>query len=346
MYTFHYFLIISFNYMKSYPIFLFAILLFSSLFAQKEGIEFNQTKHDFGTLYKGGPTEHTFEFTNISGKPVKLQSVKASCGCTTPNWSQDEVAPGAKGSIATKYDSQRVGQFNKTITVVYDTAQKPIVLTIMGNILDTTAEAQHKHAAIPKIQYDFPQGNISFERKSEFVGPVDTDKKKAISFRMRNMGKESITFQKPAASDTDPVFGNFVFAPSTLQAGQEGVMEVVLDASKYTEKGGFTKKLIIPTNDSEVPNKELEVIGEFVRVLTPEEKLRVPKIVFDATEYDAKTALEGEKVVHKFTFTNAGKEDLIIESAKGSCGCTVAEPKLPLRLTLLAEQEQMSKPLL
>ena len=48
---------------------------------------------------------------------------------------------------------------------------------------------------------------------------------------------------------------------------------------------------------------------------------------FDHKDYDFGTVKEGEKVAHTYTFTNTGKEPLIISSAKGSCGCTV--PKWP-----------------
>ena len=41
---------------------------------------------------------------------------------------------------------------------------------------------------------------------------------------------------------------------------------------------------------------------------------------------------EGEQREYDFEFTNTGKEDLIIEDCKGSCGCTVPEwPKDPIK---------------
>jgi hypothetical protein len=41
--------------------------------------------------------------------------------------------------------------------------------------------------------------------------------------------------------------------------------------------------------------------------------------------------MEGPKYEHSFTFTNTGNENLIIENAKGSCGCTVPSwPKEPI----------------
>ena len=59
----------------------------------------------------------------------------------------------------------------------------------------------------------------------------------------------------------------------------------------------------------------------------------VPKttVKFAETEYDFGKVKDGEKVTHVYKFTNTGKEPLIINSAKGSCGCTVPEwPKDPV----------------
>ena len=55
------------------------------------------------------------------------------------------------------------------------------------------------------------------------------------------------------------------------------------------------------------------------------------KISFDKIEHDFGTINEGDIVETIFSFTNTGKSELIISSAKGSCGCTVPEwPKEPI----------------
>lgn len=60
-------------------------------------------------------------------------------------------------------------------------------------------------------------------------------------------------------------------------------------------------------------------------------KLGGAKISFDKTEHDFGTIKEGDIVETVFLFTNTGKSELIISSAKGSCGCTVPEwPKEPI----------------
>lgn len=56
------------------------------------------------------------------------------------------------------------------------------------------------------------------------------------------------------------------------------------------------------------------------------------KMKFKTMEHNFGRMKEGEKAEYDFAFTNTGKEDLIIEDCKGSCGCTVPEwPKDPIK---------------
>ncbi len=54
-------------------------------------------------------------------------------------------------------------------------------------------------------------------------------------------------------------------------------------------------------------------------------------VEFEELEWDFGEITQGDKVTHIFKFTNTGNEPLILNSAKGSCGCTVPEwPKEPI----------------
>lgn len=48
----------------------------------------------------------------------------------------------------------------------------------------------------------------------------------------------------------------------------------------------------------------------------------LPIMVFEETEYNFGTLIQGEKVSHKFKFKNTGEGNLVISSVKPSCGCT------------------------
>ncbi len=61
------------------------------------------------------------------------------------------------------------------------------------------------------------------------------------------------------------------------------------------------------------------------------ENKNAPEMKFEFEQYDFGTIKQGDNVTYDFTFTNTGKEPLIISEAHGSCGCTVPEwPKEPI----------------
>lgn len=58
----------------------------------------------------------------------------------------------------------------------------------------------------------------------------------------------------------------------------------------------------------------------------------MPKITFERLEYDFGRVIQGEKLTYAFKFTNTGKSNLIISSARSSCGCTTSNPpQAPIR---------------
>jgi hypothetical protein len=76
-----------------------------------------------------------FEFKNTGKTPLLIQNVQTSCGCTTASKPSEPVQPGKKSVISVKYDTKRVGDVHKTITVTTNVQTEPIVLTIKGKVL-------------------------------------------------------------------------------------------------------------------------------------------------------------------------------------------------------------------
>lgn len=70
---------------------------------------------------------------------------------------------------------------------------------------------------------------------------------------------------------------------------------------------------------------------ELAKERDEEIKIGGPELQFEKTEHDFGVINEGDVVETVFSFTNSGKSELIITSAKGSCGCTVPEwPREPI----------------
>lgn len=86
--------------------------------AAKTTIKFKNSIHDFGTLEEGDPAVAEFTFKNTGKEPLIIQNVRPSCGCTTPYWSKEPIAPGKDGVIKASYGTKgRPGAFNKSVTV-------------------------------------------------------------------------------------------------------------------------------------------------------------------------------------------------------------------------------------
>ena len=101
-------------------------------------VKFNEMSYNFGQVTYNTDTRHTFEFKNISSEPVAIKDVGTSCGCTTPSYSKEPVAPGKTGSVTAKYDSGKIGNFTKTLTVYIN--NEAIKLTITGIVLPPGSE--------------------------------------------------------------------------------------------------------------------------------------------------------------------------------------------------------------
>ena len=117
-------------------------------------IRFEEMEHQYGTIMKGSDGNCEFKFWNDGNEPLILQNVKASCGCTTPSYTQKPVMPGQSGVISVHYNTNNVGGFSKTVTVTSNAVDNPrVVLRIKGNVKqDSVAPAAQPQPATPRVK--------------------------------------------------------------------------------------------------------------------------------------------------------------------------------------------------
>lgn len=104
-------------------------------------IAFTESEHVFGDVKEGDIAKHEFVFKNTGNEPLYVRDAKASCGCTTPEWTKDTIAPGGEGKILVQFNSEgRAGDFNKTVTVLANTDPEATVITIKGHVIGKPRE--------------------------------------------------------------------------------------------------------------------------------------------------------------------------------------------------------------
>ena len=116
-----------------------------------EVIQLKEATHDFGKIPQGRPANYTFEIVNTGKEPLKLDNVQAACGCTTPQWSKDPIAPGATSKILVGYNAYAEGYFEKTITLQYNQTQTK-VLTIKGTVYKAPPAPAPENASVKLLK--------------------------------------------------------------------------------------------------------------------------------------------------------------------------------------------------
>jgi hypothetical protein len=123
--------------------------------ASQNALQFKEEAYDFGKVPQGKPVYHFFEIKNNSSKPVVLNDVHASCGCTTPEWSKDPIAPGATAKIKIGFNAAAEGSFEKFISVQYnESGQKQI--KIMGTVWHAPESAAPLNASVQFLKHQQP----------------------------------------------------------------------------------------------------------------------------------------------------------------------------------------------
>lgn len=282
-------------------------------------IEFAQKTHDFGQVpEQDGPVTHTFEFTNSGEVPVRILGVKASCGCTTPDWSKEEIAPGQTGYVVAEYDpTNRPGVFNKTLTVNTSAEPNVLMLNIKGTVKPRPRTATD----------DFPteMGKLRVKYRGFNMGKITTEGPVTKTFEVYNQGNEPLVFSEQV---TAPAHIKVSFNPQELPAQGRGEIVLTYDVQARNELGWVTDNLVLFTNEAEGENRKsfsvMATIEEYFPPLTGEELAQAPRLQLDKTLYEFGSIKEGKLVETEFVITNSGQTPLNIRKTKANCGCTVS----------------------
>jgi hypothetical protein len=285
-------------------------------------IQFETTDHSFGKINEEkGPVSYTFKFKNTGNKPLTITNVQPSCGCTTPDWTKSEIAPGKEGFVKATYDvNNRPGSFHKSITVYANTDPNIMLLTFSGEVIPR-----------PKTitdSFPYQMGNLRLEMNHVNFGIIYNNSKDTTQYlNIVNTGTKPITI-KDFKTTVSHITSKG--APMTIQPNERKKFPIQYHGNKVQDYGVIFDQVKLLTDDDKDPDKTISVIAEikqYIAPMTDAEKAKAPKIFFPETLHDFGTIKEGESVTTEFAFTNKGKSDLIIYKVKTSCGCTASQPE-------------------
>jgi hypothetical protein len=146
---------------------------FTAMAQQKadEVIKVSTEKYDFGKIKQGQPVTTYFTITNTSDKPITIENAWAGCGCTTPEFSKEPIAPNSTSKLKVGYNAAAMGHFEKDVNVKIAGYQQQKIVKITGEVVDAAAfDALSKAGAtkaddVKKVKVEEKNGKVETKVK-------------------------------------------------------------------------------------------------------------------------------------------------------------------------------------
>lgn len=283
------------------------------MFAQQPVITFEKTDHDFGKINEAdGRVTTIFTFKNEGMAPLVLSNVRASCGCTTPNWTKTPIEPGQTGDIAVTYNPNgRPGRFQKTITVTSNASTPTTKLTIRGEVIPKTQQSVNR----------FPQkmgDALATNTKVLTYGSVLNTKNITKNIEYTNNSDQDITVEV-LLNDKEPWIDAQVTLV-TVKPKEVGQLHVNIDGTKSKVWGMQNSYVYLAVNGKRILTDEYKITLSYTieEDFSNVDKKTAPIIEIQSKEIDLGTIKSGNKLTKNFQIKNAGVNPLIIRAVNNS----------------------------
>lgn len=162
---------------------------------EKGSIKFESTSYDFGMINEsGGPVTHEFVFTNTGKGNLVIHSAKAECGCTTPEYPEQPIAPGKSGKIKVTYNPLgRPGGFTKVVTVRTNGSPSKVTLKIRGTVKPSSVTLDNL--------YPYGDNILRLDAKTVIAGKIPLGKSRKRSLTIYNASDDTICVALSGDSD-------------------------------------------------------------------------------------------------------------------------------------------------
>ncbi len=205
---------------------------------------FKTTTHDFGSVARGAKAEFSFEFENLYEEPLRVASVRSSCGCTSPTITKRDLRTFEKSQIVTKYNTRSfLGQKGATVTVVFD---KPYY-----------AEVQLSVDGYIRSDVVFDPGEVNFGEVDQFS---PAEKTLTVTYAGRSDWK--ITDVRSANEHFE------VTLSETARGNGRVSYDMLVRLTEAAPSGYFQDQLTIITDDQRSKSIPVLVQGSIVSPLT------------------------------------------------------------------------------
>lgn len=290
-------------------VFFFIISLFCvcSVFGQAKA-EFSTMEYNYGIIPYSKPAEAVIAVKNSGDKPLVINKVSTSCGCTVADWEKKAIKPGNSGYIKVKYDAMLMGHFFKEVSVYCNAAPYIFDIALIGEVSNTKVDYSKTHP--------FRIGDVLLDTGELLFDDVRIGHKYTKTISVVNIGEKPYSPKLMLL----PSYLEVSCQPETLKQRQLGTISVTLDGDKLRTLGaGLIETSVYLArfdgdkicDDTNIPFSAF-VLPE-VKKSSDTDLANAPKFFITATEWNIDTEKKKRKYTKIIEIGNSGKSDLVIE---------------------------------
>ena len=273
-------------------------------------IRFDTLEYDFGEVRElGGIVQYRFVYQNVGDKPLIINTVHTSCGCTSPAWSKEPVLPTKSGYIDVSFDPRdRPGAFTKSIIVDCNATEKSITLYISGNVMPRPEP----------LSSSYPYEMLDLRLKATTVnyGKIIAGQTATKEIEVINPSKANLVIAPDA--DNMPPYMQISAKPSILKPGEKGVIKCQFNTAKYGDYDYVQFDVPILVNTY---SYALHVKGIIYENFTEKDKKNAPILTLTESSIDLGEIPFGEVKICRINYKNTGADTLRIRAVRNACDC-------------------------
>ena len=284
--------------------------MLSALLALPASAQKITTQHevvDCGQVVFSKPVTAEFVLKNDGRKPLVINNVLKSCGCTEVDYPKTGIAAGESFVIKAVYDAKQMGTFTKQVCLYTNADEEPFILSMRGKVVGSVVDFAGPY--------------------NEMLGAIKSDAQE-VEFDDVNRGDrpvQRIHIFNPTDELLEPVvmhlpdYLHAFVSPSKVAPHHSAEISFVLDSKKLRDLGLNQTSIYLGERpgDKIAPEKEIVVSAVLLPGfdnMTPAKKALAPKMEMSTTElnlgsFNGKKKLKGEILI-----TNKGKSELDIRS--------------------------------
>ena len=205
---------------------------------------------DFGKIVEGTMVHKEFDIKNLGNDTLKIDKVRASCGCTAAQPQKTVLLPGEATTINVTFNSaHRSGKQRKYIYVFSNDPQNSeFRFTFFADVVENKDES---------LLMTAPQ--LKMDRHSYDFGKIHEGEKLKLTVDLENIGKDVLEIRDVKTSCGCTVAS---LSSKKLNPGEQGKMDIELDTSDRI--GKMARTVTLYSNDPQNPEQTITL---FVNIL-------------------------------------------------------------------------------